>query len=211
MIRWLTTILTLIFGLAACEQGAREQSDETLSSRAAGSELLSPDSVAQGPDSQLDATSSDPGPGSAGRSSQAVYSSIEDGLVQDNMLGPRGQALLESEDFQEHFTQFARQNATEPDAQERTRVYGEAVASSLSAVEGSEEMTDFACGQSVCMGYTQSEPEATWFSDWYNDFARFGEVPRGVMLFEEVPLENGRVEHRFLLTTQEGGAAIRRP
>lgn len=138
-----------------------------------------------------------------------IYGPIERSVLRDGAINVAIDKTLAGNNFDEFMNMFERESASNQTAQESTKIYGAEITRTLSELTGSGMPTRFACGSNVCMGYIRSEAGSDWFSNWYGTFAEKSRAPLKAMTFQDVPLNGGGTEHRFLFSTAgEGGIYV---
>lgn len=202
-------LLSCFVSAAGCNRA--ERTDQAASSEAqpmyeaSGEAQSSPDAA---PDSQLARSETTAATGGSDSQTRGTYGQVEASILRDGAVNRAVMDKLASKDFDAFMTGFERENATSAQAQNNTASYAGEIQNTLTQIPGSAAPARFACGQNVCIGSFRSEEGANWFPPFYNKLASGSKLPMATLLFQDVPLPGGGVDHRILFTTQGPGAVF---
>ncbi len=115
---------------------------------------------------------------------------------------------MQGEKFETFLDDLSQQNAANTVSIQRQAVYREALEQTLSEVEGSSGLVRFACGETVCAGYTQSEGAADWFGKWQATLMQSQVAPIGTWGARQLAMPDGTTQSRFTFSTSPRGLAV---
>lgn len=117
-------------------------------------------------------------------------------------------AALRSKRFDQIAQEFAKESASDPNAQELTDTYRASIQRDL----GKDSiLSDFACGLSLCIGAIRSHGENGSYRTWSDSFFENPRLPNYNFTEFSMPLGGGDFENRFLFSMDPGVSGVTAP
>jgi hypothetical protein len=128
-------------------------------------------------------------------------------LDNDNaaLLGDQAEVVLASEDFDAFVQRLGEEMATDRDAADLARLYGDEITRQLSQATALGEL---ACGTSVCIGSVRDSDAGQGGEAWADTFSRSPDTPHSSFIYAQVPLGGRNVETRFIIGSDPAYAGI---
>jgi hypothetical protein len=153
-----------------------------------------------------------PRAGRTGTPHQPVYPDArplpEDGHLQaermfldassSTLRGDQAGVVLASEEFDDFVQLLRDQMATDRDAADVARFYGDQISGQLPQAAALGEL---ACGTSVCIGSVRDSVEGEGGEAWADTFFRSPDTPHTSFVYAQVPRGGRNVETRFVIGT----------
>lgn len=165
-----------------------------------------------GPDARTPAAQGLP-PSLPHASSTAAYLTFESAMLQGSELSfDQAMLALKGDAFDHYLSLIAQQSMRVPEAAELTDAYSRTLQAALKE-NPALSMQNFACGLSLCAGTisTGSGADAAQVEQWRQSLSLAGNTPAYSMIDVTVAGKDGRVEHRFIFSSDASINGIHGP
>ena len=152
-------------------------------------------------------------PSMAHASSATPYLAFESAMLQGSALSfDQAMLALQGDAFDHYLSLIAQQSMRVPEAAELTDAYSRTLQAALKDTPGLS-MQNFACGLSLCAGTisTASGTDAAQVEQWRQSLSLAGNTPAYSMIDVTVDGKDGRVEHRFIFSSDASINGIHGP
>ncbi|MCF7751160.1 hypothetical protein KQ945_10415 [Bacillus subtilis subsp. subtilis] len=143
----------------------------------------------------------------------AAYLDFESAMVQGSALSfDQAMLALKGDAFDHYMTLVAGQSLRVPEAAELTEVYSQTLEGALKE-NPALSLRRFSCGLSLCAGSisTRGSADEAQFEQWRRSLALTGTTPAYSMIDVTVDGKDGRIEHRFIFSSDAGINGIHSP
>jgi hypothetical protein len=133
----------------------------------------------------------------------APYLAFESAMLQGSELSlDQAMLALKGDAFDHYLALIAQQSMRVPEAAELTDAYSRTLQAALKE-NPALSMQNFACGLSLCAGTisTGGRADAAQVEQWRQSLSLAGNTPAYSMIDVTVPGKDGRVEHRFIFSS----------
>ncbi|GAB3734707.1 hypothetical protein GCM10028862_17900 [Luteimonas pelagia] len=124
------------------------------------------------------------------------------------LRGDQAGDVLASEEFDEFVQVLRDQMATDRDAGDLARFYGDQISDQLPPAAALGEL---ACGTSVCIGSVRDSIDGQGGETWVDTFFRSPDSPHSSLVYAQVPGDGRNVETRFVIGTDPAYAGLSFP